>query len=93
MFFDDDSNMLVEPDEEPHIDAAVSTWLSSGKTVDSILSITLLDGTEFKVLTSTVMSWYVTTAADRKRSWELERDLRDERKQHRLDAGLYEGDS
>lgn len=64
--------------EEPRIDAAVSKWVDSGKTQDTLLSLETPDGSEYKTLASAIQSWLVSTPEIRRRKAEIEAELQAE---------------
>lgn len=88
--FENDGFVLVGPDDEPRIDAAVERWVSSGRTQDTLLALTRLDGDEYKVKASTITSWCISTYEGRVRAAEWEALMRAEEGQIREAAGLWE---
>lgn len=88
--FDDDGYVLVPPAEEPRIDAAVTAYLDSGGTRDSLLRLTTLDGAEYVVRVSSIRSWIMTTPEARRRQVEHEKALADERREYAAELGYWE---
>lgn len=87
--FDDTGYVLVDAGEEGSIDAAVERYVTSGGTVDTLLCVTLLDGSVYKVKASLVTAWYLSTPEGRMRGVEIEKQLGDEIKANRAAAGLF----
>lgn len=88
--FDDDGYVLVPPAEEPRIDAAVTAYLDSGGTRDSLLRLATLDGAEYVVRASSIRSWIMTTPETRRRQVEHEKALTDERREYAAEIGYWE---
>ena len=80
-------------EDEPRIDAAVTAWLSSGKTADSILDLTLESGDGFRILASAVVSWIVSTPEGRLRATECDAAHKAEAEEFRAAAGIWEDDT
>lgn len=80
--------VLAIPEEEPRIDAAVSQWIDSGGTRDTILRLTLVDGDTFTLRASTIDSWLLSTPEGRRRSHEWDKAAEDERREQRTAAGF-----
>lgn len=88
--FDDDGYVLVPPAEEPRIDAAVTAYLDSGGTRDSLLRLATLDGAEYVVRASSIRSWIMTTPETRRRQVEHEKALTDELREYAAEIGYWE---
>ncbi len=67
-----DGAVRLEATDEPIVDAAVQRYVDSGKTIDSLLSLTSTGGDSFKVLASSISSWTVSTPAARDREREID---------------------
>lgn len=80
----------TDPADEPRIDAAVSKWLDSGKTRDTLLSLSFLDGREYKVLASNIVSWAISTSESREKEYEIRKFQEDEDKELKSRVGLWE---
>lgn len=79
---EDGSSYTVDEADEPRLDAAVSQYIDSGGTRDTLLSLDFTDGRTFRVKASRIAGWSLSTPATRRRHWELQKYQRDE------DAGL-----
>lgn len=89
LFEVDGSCWLVEASEEPRIDAAVERYLSSGRTHDALLSLTLADcAGECRTLASRIGSWCLSTPELREEQRQHEKLRRDEDREARLALGL-----
>ena len=80
----------VHEHEEPRIDAAVSQYLSSGRTHDTILDLTMISGAEYKILASCVTSWMLCTPETREANLRQELAMRDEEKTMRHALGMWD---
>lgn len=78
--YDESGHVKCVPEDEPRVDAAVSLWVDSGRTRDTILYLTALDGARYCVLASHVTSWMLSAPQDRERSAGIELALKEERK-------------
>ena len=87
-----DSNWNVSLDDEPRIDAGVSSYIDSGGNVDTLLDITTVDGAALRIRASTVVAWFVSTPETRRRSVDLGRMQAEERAANRQSAGLWDDD-
>jgi hypothetical protein len=67
----------VDADDEKLLRAARREWLE--RHIDSLLDLTTLGGSAVTVCASTVVSWHVHTAEQRRRNLELSRSLEQER--------------
>tara|TARA_R100000951_G_scaffold41425_1_gene34979 strand:- start:1033 stop:1326 length:294 start_codon:yes stop_codon:yes gene_type:complete len=63
--------VLVRSDQENYLDAAVTSFVSSGCQREEVLSLTTLDGGEYHVLVSTVTSWVRSTPEARRFFFEV----------------------
>jgi len=70
MLYECDGRATIEADENDAIDAAVSRWVDSGRTRDTLLHLMTPYGDTYNVLASRITSWYITTAASRERERE-----------------------
>lgn len=61
----DNDVYFVSPAEEPNIDAAVTRWIESNETRDTLLHLDLVSGTFLKIRASDVKSWRLSTPAAR----------------------------
>jgi hypothetical protein len=78
------------PDDEPRIDAAVSLWIDSGETRDTLLLLTLTGGDPFKVRASMIASWMLSTSHGRRREMEFSKAGDDEQRAVRRAIGDWE---
>lgn len=65
----------IDPTDEPRIDAAVSSWLDSGGTKDTLLSLTPAEGGDLKLRASCIYCFYPSTTATRRRWIEIRAEL------------------
>lgn len=77
-------------DDEPRIDAAVSRWIETKR--DTLLDLTLLEGTTYKTLASDIMAWTITTPETREYRVALNKANEDEHTEHRHAAGDWEAE-
>lgn len=70
----------LQPHEESRVDAAVSLWLDSAETRDTLLLLTLSGGDVFKVRASLCGSWMLSTPEGRRREWEISKAGDEERR-------------
>lgn len=61
---------ILSPDNEQSIDAAVSLWIESGGTRDTLLDLTSPDGSNVRLPASNVRSWHISTPESRRRNAE-----------------------
>jgi len=80
----------VIPEDEPRIDSQVESYLTSGKTKDSIIEITCKDGSMIKVLASEISDWYFSTLSTRKINLELQKLHEDEERMTKQALGMWE---
>ena len=64
----DAQGMLINLDihDEPRIDAAVTEWVDSGRTKDTVLHLTTLEGVPYTTLASNMVAWAHSTPESRK---------------------------
>lgn len=86
----DGAVVLVTPDDEPRIDAAVTAFLDSGCSRDRTLRLTMLSGDEYVTPASRISSWIVSTPEGRRRSIAIEKVIEDEIRSYRKAAGYSE---
>lgn len=82
----------VNADEEPRIDAAVSQWLASGKTQDTLLDLVTPEGATYKCLASIIVGWYCSTPETRRKRLELNKELDDTDKATKAEIGIWGDD-
>jgi len=71
--------VYVDVGDEPRVDAAVTSWLDSGGSRDSLLDLTLIDGSGYRVIASHVVAWSVSSPESRLRTIEHSAAMRDEK--------------
>lgn len=86
----EDGTWLVDPGEEPRIDAAVESLISSSGMRDSLLSITLLNGEQLRIRASDCNHWFVSTPDGRRKYWEINQALEADEKAAKAEAGIFE---
>lgn len=69
----------VALDEAPLIDAAVTTYVDSGRHRDAVLHVAAAHGGTYRVLASEITSWMESTPATRAEEREIEALLAAER--------------
>lgn len=89
LFVGDDEFMVLTTDEG-QIDAALTRWLQSNHTADSLLDLTLVAGDSLRIRASQVDGWVCSTAAGRAKGILLDKEADDERKANRAAAGIFE---
>lgn len=80
----------VEPGDEGRLDAAVTAYLDSGGTRDSLIHLTMTNGQRYAIRASAVQSWILTTPEGRLKSLEIEQASRQEEKANRMALGIWE---
>lgn len=86
----DSGRVVIDPAEENHIDTAVTAYLESAGTRDSLLHLSMLDGDRYVIRASAVQSWMLSTPAGRRRNAELEKASDDEAKAVKADLGIFD---
>jgi hypothetical protein len=90
--YETDGKIFVDALEEPRVSAAVSQYIDSGKTKDTLLDLTLIGGAAYYVRTSNIVSWLISTPSFR-RSWEeYDAAMEEEKKALKAEFGSWEGD-
>lgn len=67
VFTDDGGYVCIVPTDEGKLDGAVTRWLDSGETRDTLLDLTLLCGDTYRLRASQVTLWIVSTPDGRER--------------------------
>jgi len=80
----------VEEAEWHRLDAAVTDFLTSGRSRDGILYLARIDGSQVAVLLSDIRSWALMTPETRRRAVELEAEEDVERMRVLEDLGLVD---
>ncbi len=86
------ASSLLHVDDEPRVNAAVSRWVDSGRSRDTLLDLTGVDGDQFYTLASEVTSWLVSTPRGRLLSRQWDRDVGNEQQEHKAQLGIWEDD-
>ena len=86
----DGESTHCEPDDEPRLDAVVTAFLDSGRTKDTLLCLTMLEGVPYKVLASEVTSWAVSTADSRKMRVRINHESEEEERSAKAELGIFE---
>lgn len=84
--YEESGNILVQPEHEPSVDAAVGNYLDTGR--DALLRLTTLAGDEYVTRASNVTSWLLSTPEGRLKSTEFEKAAYDEERDNRVSVGL-----
>jgi hypothetical protein len=87
-----DDMALNVTDSIDSVDARTQEWLSSGKTRDSWVSLTNIDGDEVRVLASSVTALILSTPEGRRRQAAFRFASQEEQKVLRAEAGFPPGD-
>ena len=77
-------------DDEPNIDAAVSRYLDSGGTMDTLLDLTTIEAETLRIRASLVVAWFVSSQETRRRTVEMESMQSRERAANRQSAGIWD---
>lgn len=64
----DGSSTDIDPSEESRLDAAVTGYVDSGGTRDVVLSLTMSEGGQYRILASRVVGWWLCTPEHRRRN-------------------------
>lgn len=86
----DGGHVIACADQEPNLDTGVTAYLDSAGTRDSLLSLTLTDGREYRVLASCITGWSLSTPETRRRELEHEKWCGEERQALRQELGIWE---
>lgn len=81
---------MLSVEEEPRIDAAVSKWIDSGKTQDTLLDLIDVVGAPYKTLASEITSWLILTPESRRAGIAYSKALDDEAQVIRTELGIFE---
>jgi len=82
-------NFVCVPEDEPRVDAGVTTFLESGETRDVLLDLTLVEGFTFRVLASMIFAWFISTPEARRNAviLSLEQKAEDDALKQELNPG------
>lgn len=80
----------VEADDEPRIDAAVTQYIDSGESRDTLLRLTFTDGREYTVRASQIVSWATSTPESRRRAVEYEKGQEEETRRFKQELGIWD---
>ena len=78
VFEADNSQARLDVSDESAIDAAVSSFLETGK--DSLLHLTFVEGDEYVVRASRITSWFRSTPEFRERSDAVDAKVKEEKR-------------
>ena len=78
----------LDPSEEPRIDAAVSRWIDSGERANTLLDLTMLNGSRYRALASDLRSWVLSTPETRRTQIEITHMQAEEDRQHKAELGI-----
>lgn len=91
--YDNDNNFyIISPEYESTIDSAVSRWIDSGKTLDTLLDIELAEKAPFRILASVIVAWIITTPESRRRYIDFVNEVDKEEKAVKMELGIFEED-
>lgn len=88
--YGEDGYILVRPECEPALDAAVTAYLDSGGIRDTLVHLTGISGDEYVTRASRITSWLISTPEGRMRETEIEKALADEHTANRHAVGLWD---
>lgn len=80
----------VIPENRHSVDAAVEKWISSGRTQDTLLDLTEVDGGELRILASIVQAFYMSTPELRRAGVQFRAFKEREEMEIRMDLGLWD---
>ena len=89
----DSSYTIVEAAEEPRVNAAVEKWIASGCTTDTLLDLTCVDGDDFCIKASAIVSWLLSTPEGRRRRVEWEASVKEESREYKQATGDWDEES
>ena len=83
----------VDVHDMDHIDAAVTAYLDSAETRDTLLHLTMVEGGVYVIRASHIKAWFICSPEHRHRGTEHEKYRTEENKRLRLEVGLpWDGD-
>lgn len=88
----DGMTYTVEIQEEPRIDVAVSQFIESGGTRDSLLHLNMTDGRCYVVRASVITSWAISTPDTRRKSMKYQQWQKEETKRFMQELGVVSWD-
>lgn len=92
LFDSDGSFYIIDPKYEQTIDAAVTRYIDSGKTIDTLLDLELAEGASFRFLASKIIGWIYTTPETRKAYLDFTHSVFQEEKSTKASLGIFEED-
>lgn len=84
----DNANVIAE--DESRLDCAVSAYLDSAGTRDSLLHLTLCNGERYTVRASHIVGWKISTPEGRLLALEYQQGMEAEHKANRQALGIWE---
>lgn len=91
LVWDDQGDTIrVKPKEEAQLDQAVSAWLESGGTRDSLLYLTTINGETYRCLASSIRAWLGSSTVSRRKHLEQMQQLEAEEEEMRRELGIWE---
>lgn len=88
VFDQNGSYCYAKIEEEPRIDAAVTQYVSSGGSRDSVIDIELQEGATYKILASHITGWFVSTPDTRRERIRLNKLMNEEEDRIAEDVGI-----
>ena len=76
----DGGSARVMLEDADRVDAAVTLWVDSGRTRDTLIYLTTIGGATYRILASEITSWVDCTPESRAREAEIERAMKAEAK-------------
>jgi hypothetical protein len=92
VWFTDEGWVLCPEYEEPRIDAAVSAYIDSGRSRDSLIHLTALDGGRIVVRASFVSGWSTSDPEMRRAAWEHRAAFEAEDRENKAAVGIFGDD-
>lgn len=86
----EDSCFVCVPEDEPRVNAAVSRYVDSGCTHDTLLDLTMVEGPTIYIRASDIRCWFVSTPGSRERRIGIDKESEDEYAEHRRAHGIWD---
>lgn len=83
-----DGCVICTPEDEPRLDAAVTTWITTHR--DVLIDLTMIEGCSYKTLASTIGSWCLSTPESRSRRVAIDHESETEYQTLRRAEGIWD---